>query len=108
MDLWLCSDDEIRVLNRQHRAQDKPTDVLSFPQFHPGERPAPGLPVLLGDVVISADTAARQAAARGVSLGEEITWLWLHSLLHLMGYDDDTESGLEEMISKAQTLLAAR
>lgn len=104
MDLWLCTDDEIQTLNRDYRKLDKPTDVLSFPQYEPGERPAPGMPVHLGDVVISVDTAQRQADERGQSLGAEITWLFLHSVLHLIGYDDDTEEGLELMIAKATTL----
>ncbi|HEY3413060.1 MAG TPA: rRNA maturation RNase YbeY [Armatimonadota bacterium] len=104
VDLWLCTDDEIQTLNRDYRKLDKPTDVLSFPQYEPGERPAPGMPVHLGDVVISVDTAQRQADERGQSLGAEITWLFLHSVLHLIGYDDDTEEGLELMIAKATTL----
>lgn len=104
VDLWLCTNEEIRSLNRDYRQQDKPTDVLSFPQYGPGERPAPGMPVHLGDVVISVDTAKRQAEERRVSLGAEITWLFLHSVLHLIGYDDDTEEGLERMIAKATAI----
>jgi probable rRNA maturation factor len=107
VDLWLCSDAEIRELNRSYRKQNKPTDVLSFPQYAPGERPTPGLPVALGDVVISVDTATRQAHARGVSLEAEIVWLFVHSLLHLIGYDDDTEEGLERMIAKATSVTSA-
>jgi probable rRNA maturation factor len=101
VDLWLCSDEEIRALNLEYRKQDKATDVLSFPQYARGETPIAGLPVALGDVVISMDTAAAQARARGQSLEREIVWLFLHSLLHLVGYDDDTEEGLEEMIARA-------
>lgn len=104
VDLWLCSDDEIRELNLSYRKQNKPTDVLSFPQYASGERPVPGLPVALGDVVISVDTAARQARDRGISLGAEIVWLFVHSLLHLIGYDDDTDEGLERMIAKAMAV----
>ena len=62
------------------------------------------MPAHLGDVVISVDTAHRQAQERGVSLGKEIMWLFLHSVLHLIGYDDDTEEGLELMIEIATTL----
>jgi probable rRNA maturation factor len=106
VDLWLCSDDEIQALNREYRKQDKATDVLSFPQYEPGERPVAGLPAHLGDVVISVDTSQKQAQERGVSLGSEITWLFLHSVLHLIGYDDDTEEGLQRMIAKATTLIS--
>ena len=105
IDLWLCSDDEIQALNLEYRKQDQPTDVLSFPQYNPGERPIAGMPVHLGDVVISVDTAQRQAQERGASLGNEIMWLFLHSVLHLIGYDDDTEEELELMIGLATALL---
>jgi probable rRNA maturation factor len=104
VDIWLCSDDEIRELNLRFRKQNEPTDVLSFPQYEPGQRPIPGMPAALGDVVISIDTATRQAQSRGVSLGREIEWLFLHSVLHLIGYDDDTDDGLSVMIAKASAL----
>jgi probable rRNA maturation factor len=103
----MCTDEEIQGLNREHRGLDRPTDVLSFPQYEPGERPVAGLPAALGDVVISVDTAARQAAERGASLSAETAWLFAHSVLHLLGYDDDTEEGLATMIAKAKAALAA-
>lgn len=106
VDLWLCSDDEIRALNLEYRKQDKATDVLSFPQYDPGGKPVPGMPVALGDVVISVDTATAQAQSRGSSLEREIVWLFLHSLLHLLGHDDDTEEGLEEMIARTAAVSA--
>jgi probable rRNA maturation factor len=105
VDLWLCTDAEIRELNRQYRGRDEATDVLSFPQYAPGERPTPGLPVALGDIVISVDTATRQATARGASAATEIVWLFLHSLLHLLGYDDDTHDRLAVMVAKAEAVL---
>lgn len=107
VDLWLCTDAEIHILNRDHRRKDRPTDVLSFPQYEPGDHPIPGLPAHLGDVVISVETASRQAAERGVSVSDEIIWLWLHSLLHLIGYDDETQNNLKNMIEKANTVLAS-
>jgi len=105
VDVWFCSDDEIHTLNRNYRDKDRPTDVLSFPQYEPGERPAPGLPAHLGDVAISVETATRQAEERGVSLADEVVWLFLHSLLHLIGYDDSTTEGYHEMVEKAQAIL---
>lgn len=95
----LTDDAEIQVLNREWRAKDSPTDVLSFPQ---SEYDAPAevssvAPDLLGDVVISVPTAVRQAEKRQWSLDEELALLLLHGTLHLLGYEDDTEAGSEEM-----------
>jgi probable rRNA maturation factor len=78
------SDDRIRQLNRQFRGVNKATDVLSFPA---GEESN------LGDVAVSIDTAARQAKENGLSLDEEIAQLILHGLLHLSGYDHETDNG---------------
>jgi len=108
VDVWFCTDDEIRDLNRAHRGKDRPTDVLSFPQYAPGDRPHPALPAALGDVVISVDTVSQQAAERGATVGGEIVWLFLHSLLHLIGYDDDTEDGAARMDARARAVLEGR
>ena len=73
----------MRRLNRQYRNKDKPTDVLSFPL-------ADALcPALLGDVVISVETAARQARRHKHALREEIQTLLVHGILHLLGYDHE-------------------
>jgi probable rRNA maturation factor len=77
------ADREIHVLNRQYRQKDKPTDVLSFPLADEVQ------PSLLGDVVISVETAARQARRRHHSLREEIQILLIHGILHLLGYDHE-------------------
>jgi probable rRNA maturation factor len=74
---------EIRALNLQYRAKDKSTDVLSFPLADELQ------PHLLGDVVISVETAARQAQRRRHSLREEIQTLLIHGILHLLGYDHE-------------------
>lgn len=79
------SDSRIRNLNRQFRGINKPTDVLSFPSdSDKGE---------LGDIAISVETAARQAKENGLTLNEEIAQLILHGLLHLSGYDHETDNG---------------
>jgi len=78
----------IRRLNRTWRGIDTPTDVLSFPA---GEDPGPGRH--LGDLVISRETAARQARHEGHSLATELRVLALHGLLHLLGYDHERDSG---------------
>jgi probable rRNA maturation factor len=77
------TDPEIQILNRQYRGKDKPTDVLSFPLADALQ------PFLLGDVVISVETAARQAQRRGHSLREELQILLVHGILHLLGYDHE-------------------
>lgn len=73
----------IHALNRQYRGKDKPTDVLSFPLADEIQ------PSVLGDVVISVETAARQAQRRRHSLREELQILLIHGILHLLGYDHE-------------------
>jgi probable rRNA maturation factor len=84
LSLTLVSDDAIRALNREYRAKDAPTDVLSFPLD--GSPPQIG-ERLLGDVVISVETARRQAAGYDAPLQREIYRLLIHGLLHLVGHD---------------------
>jgi rRNA maturation RNase YbeY len=102
--LVFCDDEQIRDLNREYMGEDRPTDVLSFPQGEPaasrGLRP-------LGDVVISVPAAARQAAAASHPLSAELEWLLLHGTLHLLGHDDATSDGLAGMIRRQRQILAA-
>ncbi len=85
----VCDDATIRSLNRHFRGKDKPTDVLSFP----GRFAEPGGVPYLGDVAISLETAHRQAAERGVSVARELQVLLLHAVIHLCGYDHETDRG---------------
>lgn len=78
------SDKAIRELNRRFRGVDKATDVLSFPAEEVEN---------LGDIAISVDTAARQAKENGLTFDEEVAQLILHGLLHLSGYDHETDNG---------------
>ena len=80
------SDKAIRELNRQFRNVDKATDVLSFPADESDK-------LNLGDIAISVDTAARQAKENGLTFDEEVAQLILHGLLHLSGYDHETDNG---------------
>lgn len=89
LSILLTTDDEIRRLNRDFRRKDKATDVLSFP----APEPMPGQPPLAGDLAISTETAARQAAEAGHPLSVELQVLVLHGILHLAGYDHETDSG---------------
>jgi probable rRNA maturation factor len=92
--ILLAGDRTLRRLNRTFRHKDRPTDVLSFPAGAStvffGE---PNAPELSGDLAISLDTAARQAARLGHSLRDELRILILHGLLHLAGLDHETDSG---------------
>lgn len=78
------SDKRIRELNHQFRNIDKPTDVLSFPAEEDTD---------LGDIAVSVDTAAAQAKENGLTFEAEIAQLILHGLLHLCGYDHETDNG---------------
>jgi probable rRNA maturation factor len=83
----------MRALNRQFRGFDRATDVLSFPARN-GESPDEGEEAdYLGDIVISVETARRQAQRRGSTLPRELRILALHGLLHLLGHDHETDSG---------------
>jgi probable rRNA maturation factor len=97
--LLLTDDPGIHDLNRAWRGIDKPTDVLSWPQDAEGAETAlaEDAPDVLGDVAISLDTAARQAAARGWAVEEEVALLLVHGALHLLGYEDETNEGADEM-----------
>jgi probable rRNA maturation factor len=94
VEVLLTSDAELKRLNRSFRGKNKATDVLSFPAFIPEDFPA-GFPMpdTAGDLAISLETAARQAAAFGHSLEDEVRILLLHGLLHLSGLDHETDNG---------------
>ena len=87
----LVSDQAIRRLNRDFRNQDNPTDVLSFP-IEPEAPPHLDKPGL-GDMIISVETARRQAFARHHSLERELCVLVIHGLLHLLGHDHEVDRG---------------
>ncbi len=81
-----CADTRMRALNRRYRGQDRPTDVLAFPAGDSGSG-------FLGDIVISVPYAEREARRRRESGAREIDRLLVHGLLHLMGYDHETDDG---------------
>lgn len=86
LSVLLADDALVHALNREHRGKDRPTDVLAFPLDETVGSGGPA-PRLLGDVVISLDTAARQARSRKRDLLAEVRFLLAHGLLHLIGYD---------------------
>ena len=91
--ILLVDDREIEGLNREFLHREGPTDVIAFPMDGGFE----GVPVLLGDVVISAETALRQAREMGISLDEEVARLLIHGILHIFGYDH--ERGGQEAVA---------
>ncbi len=97
--LVVTNDAEIQALNRQYRGIDRPTDVLSFPQTEgPGAFPRPpGVPLHLGDIVISYDRVREQAREYGHSERRELAYLAVHGLLHLLGFDHQTEPERQRM-----------
>lgn len=105
LSVHLTHDRGIQKLNLQYRQKDKPTDVLSFGQDE--SLTIPGEPRLLGDVVISLQTAERQAKSRGRPLAEEARFLLAHGVLHLVGYDHETRPEKLEMAKLTRRLVRA-
>jgi probable rRNA maturation factor len=101
----LSSDARVRALNRQFRGQDKPTNVLSFPQ--PGLPTHTGGPRALGDVVLAVETVRREAAHLGIAPVHHLQHLVVHGLLHLLGYDHATDAEAEAMEAIEIEVLAA-
>jgi probable rRNA maturation factor len=131
--LLITTDEIIRSLNKQYRSQDKPTDVLSFPLLEkpivhapadqlwmPSETPGgeefqitqpfvtpPDITMHLGDIVISWPTVKRQASEVGHNPTYEFLFLLSHGVLHLVGYDDQTEVGYQAMICLQRAVMEA-
>lgn len=106
LSIAIVGDRAIRILNREYLGKDRPTNVISF-SMQEGEFGAVN-PALLGDVVISVDTAAQEAEEAGVTFWERLVFLLMHGILHLTGYDHE-RSGEEEarrMEAKEQEVFA--
>ncbi len=102
LDVAIVGDREIQRLNARYLGTRRSTDVLAF------DLSSPGPSKLLGEVVISADTAARQAAALGVAVALELDLLLVHGLLHLTGYDDHDPAGARRMHERAREILSGQ
>lgn len=108
----LTSDAEVRVLNRDYRQQDKPTNVLSFPMVQPDLLASVGAnsddgEVLLGDIVLAHGVCAAEAAARGVTVEAHAQHLIVHGMLHLLGHDHMNDNAAEAMEGIERDALAA-
>jgi probable rRNA maturation factor len=104
LSIVFSDDAHIRTLNASWRAKDKPTNVLSFPAF-PSQKGGQ-LPPMLGDIVLAAETVAREAALEDKPPENHITHLVIHGLLHLLGYDHETDAEAEEMEAIERAALA--
>ena len=105
LSISLVGDAAIMKLNRDYRKKNKPTDVLAFAMEEGAAVPsAKGARRMLGDVIVSIDTARRQAAERKRSLLAEVTMLLAHGILHLIGYDHRNDEEERVMVAKTREL----
>jgi probable rRNA maturation factor len=110
LSVLLTDDKEIHELNRVFRRRDRPTDVLAFSMREGAKLPLKGVksvPELLGDVVVSVETARRQATQRRHTLATEVRELLAHGLLHLAGYDHRSEAEARAMGRETRRLCRA-
>lgn len=103
LSVLLCDDETIHALNRDYRKKDKPTDVLAFAMREGDDGHLAG--DLLGDVIISLETAKRQARERGVVTRDEVMMLLAHGLLHLLGWDHQTDADDKRMRAETDRML---
>lgn len=108
----LTDDAEVRALNRDYRRKDKPTNVLSFPQYEPQDfamlTNSDDGEILLGDIVLALETCTREAAERGIPVADHAAHLIVHGMLHLLGYDhldDASGDAMEALETKALATL---
>jgi probable rRNA maturation factor len=106
LSILLVDDEKIRVINRDYLRKDRPTNVISF-AMREGEG-GQVQPTLLGDVVISTETAGRDAAEAGLGFESELYFLLLHGILHLLGYDHErgTAEDARRMEDKEEEVFA--
>jgi len=111
--LVLASDREVHDLNRQWRAKDKPTNVLSFPMLSREEvlhaAADEGAPGMLGDLILALGVCTREAADKGIPVADHVAHLIVHGLLHLAGHDHETgeadATAMEALETKALALM---
>ena len=109
--LLFTSDAEVHTLNREWRARDKPTNVLSFPMLEREELEAlasHGPPEMLGDIALAYETCAREAAEKGVTLEAHTAHLIVHGLLHLAGHDHVDSDAQAEAMEALETAILAK
>ncbi|MCR5333028.1 MAG: rRNA maturation RNase YbeY [Bacilli bacterium] len=109
VDVSIIDNKAIHEVNRSYRGIDRPTDVISFAFFDDKEEKAtPGVPSSLGQILISYEKAEEQAKEYGHSLNREMSFLFVHGMLHLLGYDHMTEKDEKIMFSLQEEILGGR
>lgn len=96
----------VQQLNNRYRGRDKPTNVLSFADIESEDLAGPGEPRLLGDIVLAREVVLDEASQQGKSSADHLAHLVVHGLLHLLGYDHDTDAAAEDMESVERQVLA--
>jgi probable rRNA maturation factor len=104
INLAFVDDERIRAMNRDQAGNDYATDVLSFSYIEDGGEPIDGV---IGEMVISLETAARQAEAAGTALAEEVALLALHGTLHILGHDHQTPEQQDQLQHLQRRLMTA-
>ncbi len=99
----IVSNKEIQKLNKQWREKDYPTDVLSFPLELEGG--IPGIPLEIGELIISAEKALEQAEDFGHSFEREMTFLFVHGCLHVLGFDHESKAEEKDMFGRQKQIL---
>ncbi|MBT2582338.1 rRNA maturation RNase YbeY [Planococcus sp. ISL-109] len=111
LSVTFTDDDSIRVINRDYRGKDQPTDVISFSMEEAGEDEVAIIgetgPRMLGDIIISVERTKSQAADYGHSFERELGFLAVHGFLHLLGHDHLTEPDAKRMFAKQEEILAS-
>ena len=109
VDVSIINNEEIHQVNRDYRHIDRPTDVISFAFFDDkDEKVVAGVPTSLGQILISYEKAEEQAKEYGHSLNREMSFLFVHGMLHLLGYDHMTEEDEKVMFSLQDEILGGR
>jgi probable rRNA maturation factor len=104
LSLVFADDATVKALNAEWRGKDKATNVLSFPAL--SMEPGDPLPPLLGDVILAFETTARESTEEGKPMDHHVSHLVLHGLLHLLGYDHESDAEAEEMEGLERRILA--
>lgn len=109
-DVTIVNNEEIHIINRDYRNVDRPTDVISFAFFDDKNeiKPVDGSPISLGAIVISYEKAEEQAQEYGHSLNREMSFLFVHGMLHLLGYDHMDEEHEKVMFRLQDEILGGR
>ncbi|EWY42387.1 hypothetical protein N825_00100 [Skermanella stibiiresistens SB22] len=112
MSLVLADDAMVQTLNRDYRGKDEPTNVLSFASLDDiGDSDDvlaahPGMPILIGDVILACETVRREAREQGKPAEDHLTHLVIHGVLHLLGYDHETDLDADRMERLETSILA--